>query len=139
MKHEYNVKVYPGDTDTYGVVWHGAYIKWLEAGRIELLEKMDIKFPKLDELGIVMPVVELDIRYKHFTRAYDEISITTTIEEFNQVDVVFYQEIKNIHTGRLLLTARVKCVTVSKEGKLFKVIPEYLSSKYNEILHNHSM
>ena len=130
MKHRFKVKVYPGDTDIYGVVWHGSYIKWLEAGRIELLEKFGIKFHELDKMGILMPVVEFDTRYKRFARVYEMLSIETSIEQFNKTDVVFYQEIKNIETNKLILSARVKGVTTSKEGKLFKVIPDYLQEKY---------
>lgn len=129
MHHEFKIKVYPGDTDTYGVVWHGAYIKWLEAGRIEVLEKLGIMFKELDEMGILMPVVELSINYKKFCRSYDELLITTKIEEYGTLDVVFYQEIKNLTTDKLALTARVKGVTTSAEGKLFRVLPEYVSSK----------
>ena len=130
MKHRFKVKVYPGDTDIYGVVWHGSYIKWLEAGRIELLEKIGIKFHELDKMGILMPVVEFDTRYKRFTRVYEMLSIETSIEQFNKTDVVFYQEIKNIETNKLILSARVKGVTTNREGKLFKVIPDYLQEKY---------
>jgi len=137
--HHYKIKVYPGDTDTYGVVWHGAYIKWLEAGRIELLEKMGIIFAEFDRLGILMPVTELNIRYKHFSKPYDELSITSKIEEFGKTHVTFYQEIKNINTNELILFARVTGVTTSMEGRLYKVIPDYLREKYNEVLHNHSM
>ena len=32
-------RVYYADTDAYGVVWHGTYLRWLEAGRIEYTEK----------------------------------------------------------------------------------------------------
>ncbi|HSA07017.1 MAG TPA: thioesterase family protein [Candidatus Gastranaerophilales bacterium] len=130
MKHEFRIKVYPGDTDSYGVVWHGAYIKWLEAGRIEALEQIGIKFLEMDAMGILMPVVELEIKYKHFCRPYDDLSIESSIEQFNTTDIVFYQEIKNIKTGRIVLTAKAKGVTTSREGKLFKVIPDYLREKY---------
>ena len=32
MKHTDELRVYYADTDAYGVVWHGAYLRWLEAG-----------------------------------------------------------------------------------------------------------
>lgn len=139
MKHKMKFRVYPGDTDTYGVVWHGAYIKWLEASRVELFEDMGILFAEMDRLGILIPVVELDIRYKHVARAFEELFVETVIEEFNKSNVVFYQEIKNLQTGQLILTARVKNVTTNSEGKLHRTVPDYLREKYNEILHSHSL
>lgn len=135
MKHEFTIKVFPGDTDSYGVVWHGAYIKWLEAGRIELLEQMGIKFLEMDEMGILMPVTELNIRYKHFAKPYDELSIVSSIEESGRTHLAFYQEIRNISTGELILFARVTGVTTSKEGKLHREIPDYLREKLKLLCH----
>jgi len=130
MKHEFNVKVYPADTDSYGVVWHGAYLKWLEKGRIGVLEQMDIKFRKLDEMGILMPVVNINLQYKKFARPYDELSVESVITEFCKTSVIFYQEVKNINTRETVLTAKVIGVTTDKTGKLYRTIPEYLQSKY---------
>ncbi len=133
MKHGFKVKVFPGDTDCYGVVWHGAYLKWLEAGRIEILEQIDIKFQEMSVLGILMPVTELKIRYKHFARAYDELSIETSIKELAKARLTFYQEIKNINTGDLILHAAVTGVTTDKNGKLYRVIPDYLQEKLEAV------
>ncbi len=39
MQSEINLeyKVQYADTDAYGVVWHGTYLRWMEAGRVEWL------------------------------------------------------------------------------------------------------
>ena len=34
MKHTFEQKVFFADTDAYSVVWHGTYLRWMEAGRI---------------------------------------------------------------------------------------------------------
>ena len=132
MKHEFKVTVYPADTDTYGVVWHGAYIKWLERGRIELFEQMGIKFLEMDEMGIVMPVVNINLQYKKFGKPYDEISIESQVIKTGKTSITFYQEIKNIKTDEILVTADVTGVTTNREGKLYRTIPEYIQEKYKE-------
>lgn len=38
MKNIIEQKVFYSDTDAYGVVWHGAYLRWLEMGRVEWCE-----------------------------------------------------------------------------------------------------
>lgn len=138
MKHELKIKVYPGDTDCYGVVWHGAYIKWLEAGRVGLFDQLGISYSELNNSGITTPVVELNIRYKFPAKAHENLILTTTLEQFSRIGIVFNHELNNAETGRLNITARVKNVFASPEGRLLKVIPECLREKY-EILHNHSM
>lgn len=129
IKHEFKVKVYHADTDCYNVVWHGAYFKWLEAGRVEVLESVGIRFAEMEEMGIKMPVTEINIRYKHFGKLYDNLSIATTVEEVGRTHLTFKHEITNIDTGKLIVSAKVTGVTTDKQGKLFREIPTYVRDK----------
>lgn len=138
MKHENIVKIYHHDTDCYNVVWHGAYLKWFEIGRIELSQLIDIDFRTLDELGILMPVVELNCRYKSPARLMDKICITTELKELKQASVTFSHTITNIKTGKVLLNASSTVVTTNKDGKLLRKMPDYLYQKYNNTLNNNN-
>ena len=40
MRNEFIQKIYYADTDAYGVVWHGAYLRWLEKGRCDFSEEL---------------------------------------------------------------------------------------------------
>ena len=68
MSHAFKQKVYYSDTDAYGVVWHGSYLRWLEMGRVMMIEQAGHKISKLADEDIVLPVVELNIKYKTFFR-----------------------------------------------------------------------
>ena len=133
IKHEFKVKVYHADTDCYNVVWHGAYFKWLEAGRVEVLESVGIRFSEMEEMDVLMPVTEINVRYKHFGRLYDSLLISTTIEEVGRTHISFLQEITNMGTERLILSARVTGVTTDRQGKLFREIPEYVREKLEKL------
>ena len=74
MKNILKQKVYYSDTDAYGVVWHGSYLRWLEMGRIEFGETMGLNLPEQQAQDIVLPVVNLNIRYKASARLNDEVS-----------------------------------------------------------------
>ena len=56
MKHEFEQKVFYSDTDAYGVVWHGSYLRWMEIGRVELCEKVGYSLTKLFEDDVTLPV-----------------------------------------------------------------------------------
>jgi len=133
MEYIQNVKIYHSDTDCYNVVWHGAYAKWLEAGRIEFSEKIGIKFEELEKMNIHMPVVELNLRYKHPAKLFDELEIKTTLHELKKTSATFEHVIKNINTGMVILTATSTVVTTDVNGKLFRTMPEYLYKKYSKI------
>ena len=130
MEYTNTVKIYHSDTDCYNVVWHGAYAKWLEAGRIEFSEKIGIKFEELEKMNIHLPVVELNIRYKYPAKLFDELEIKTTLKELKKTSATFGHEIKNINTGMIILTATSTIVTTDTNGKLFRIMPEYLYEKY---------
>lgn len=136
MEYLSRIKIYHSDTDCYNVVWHGAYAKWMEAGRVEFSEKIGIKFSELEKMHIQMPVVELNIRYKHPAKLFDELEIKTTLKELKKTSVTFEHVITNINTGVAILTASSTIVTTDTNGKLFRTIPEYLYNKYSKLIGN---
>ncbi|MEB3307933.1 MAG: acyl-CoA thioesterase [Cyanobacteriota bacterium] len=57
-------RVLPQHTDHAGVMWHGAYVAWLEEGRIEALAAAGLGYDQLSEMGLELPVVGLSIDYR---------------------------------------------------------------------------
>ena len=91
IENTMNFKVQYADTDAYGVVWHGSYLRWMEEGRVELLEDYGLKIDKLQhEDDVVMPVIELDIKYKYSAKLMDEIVLKTKIIDLTKTTVTFF-------------------------------------------------
>ncbi len=135
MKHIYEQKVYYADTDSYGVTWHGTYLRWLEAGRVELCEMLGLNLKKLMEQDILIPVVNLSIRYKMSARLDDTVVIETEISKFNGLTVTFKQSIKSKETGKVYVLADVDGVAISyATGRLYKKMPELLSKAFEKEL-----
>ena len=134
MKHENIVKIYYKDTDSYGIVWHGAYIKWFEVGRVELSHLAGIDFETLDNKEILLPVVELNCRYKSPARVMDELLITTELKELKQISITFLHTVRNIKSENLILTATTTVVPTDKNGKLIKKMPEYLQENFKQFV-----
>jgi len=125
-------KVYYSDTDSYGVVWHGSYLRWLEAGRVEWCEMLGQNLISLENLDIVMPVVNLNVRYKASARLNDNIIIETKISKFNGLSVTFSQTIKSADTLKTFVEAEVEVVAISKAGKLYRRMPEVLANIFKK-------
>jgi acyl-CoA thioester hydrolase len=131
MQHKNIVKVYYADTDSYGIVWHGAYIKWFEVARVEISAMLDIDFKILESMGVQMPVVELNVRYKSPARALDELLIESEVGELKKTSITFNHKITNLTTGKIVLNANSTVVTTDIDGKLYRKIPDYIFEKYN--------
>ena len=73
------------ETDRMGVTHHSNYIRWMEEARMAMLEEMGFSYQKLESMGIVSPVTEVDCKYKAPSTFADVITIHTGIESFNGV------------------------------------------------------
>ena len=132
MTHIDEIRVYYADTDAYGVVWHGAYLRWLEAGRIEYTDKvMGLDLKKMQEDGCVLPVVELNVKYKLSAKLDDNLILETTVDELRPSAIVFKQTLKNKETGAINIIGTVTCVAVdTKTNKMFRRLPDYIVNAY---------
>ena len=123
MKHEFKQKVFYSDTDAYGVVWHGSYLRWLEMGRIGLCEDAGYSLSKLYEADVTLPVVELNVRYKSPAKLEDELLIITELLETSKLSMTFLQKILNAQTQKLNIEAKVKVVATHNDGNLYRNLP----------------
>ncbi len=118
-----NFKVQYADTDAYGVAWHGSYLRWMEAGRIDVLYKNNIDIKKLDEEnGIKMPVIELNVKYKKSAKLMDDVVVKTKVLEKTSFYVVFEQIVQSVG-GETFIEGTVKGVCV-KNGKILRSLEE---------------
>ena len=57
-------RVLPQHTDHAGVMWHGAYLAWLEEARVEALAEAGLAYSTLSERGLALPVVGLQLEFR---------------------------------------------------------------------------
>lgn len=62
--HIINVRIRYAETDQMGVVYHGNYAQFLEMGRVEWLRNLGVSYKSMEETGVMLPVVSLQIFYK---------------------------------------------------------------------------
>lgn len=124
MKHVFSQKVFYSDTDAYGVVWHGNYLRWLEMGRVLLCEQAGYTLKELEDQDIVLPVADLNIKYKQSAKLEDEIVIETKIQDWGKFYLTFYQTILDKKREKVFVEAAVKVVAINKSGKLYRSLPE---------------
>lgn len=108
---DYLLRTRYAETDQMGVVYYGNYPQYLELGRVEWLRSIGFTYKAMEEEGIMMPVVSLQIQYKK-PALYDElITIRTKLKELPSTKIEFNYEILN-EKGELLSTANTVLVFV---------------------------
>lgn len=78
-----------------GVVYYGHYAQYFEVGRTEAIRAMGLTYRELEEAGILMPVIELIVRYIRPARYDDLLVIRTTIRELPGKSITFFSELYN--------------------------------------------
>ena len=134
MKHEFKQRVYYADTDAYGVVWHGTYLRWMEAARVEFCDILGIDLVQLKNEDIAIPVTNINIRYKSSAFLDENVVVETVLTKISPLTAVFSQIIKNAETNIVHTIAEVEVVAVHNDGKIYRRLPEELKSKLERAL-----
>ena len=133
MKHTFETKVYFSDTDNYGVVWHGAYLRWMEMGRVEFCKEMTgLTLKELEQKDILLPVSNINIKYKSSAKLEDIVVVETEVSDYNGFTATFKQTIKSKETDRIFIVADVVIVAVHSDTKLYRRMPEPLASTFEK-------
>jgi acyl-CoA thioester hydrolase len=122
---EIQIRVRYGETDQMGVVYHGNYPIYLEMGRIELLRKMGVSYKKMEENGIMLPVVSLSLNYKKSAVYDDVINVKTQLKKRPTVRIEFDYEITN-EAGEILTTASTTLVFIDMKTNKPTRPPNYI-------------
>ena len=103
MYSETKIVVRYAETDKMGIVHHSVYPIWYEQGRTDFIKLADLTYSKIEELGIMLPLVSLTSNFKKPADYEDELIVRTSISKFTPARIEFYYEVyKNneiINTG----------------------------------------
>ena len=95
VKSELNIDVRYYETDQMGIVHHSNYVRYFECGRVDMLKKLGLPIEKIEEAGVMLPVVSVECRYKVPARLGDTLKVVTMIDEVPRAKLVIRTEIFN--------------------------------------------
>ncbi|MDZ7878692.1 MAG: thioesterase family protein [Saprospiraceae bacterium] len=127
--HETQARVRYGETDQMGYLYYGNYALYYEVGRVEMLRSLGLTYREMESsLGIMMPVMSLQMRYVR-PALYDElITIRTTLRELPTSTITFHHELYN-EKKKLLNGGSVKLCFVDMATNKTVAPPQYMTGK----------
>ncbi len=87
--HTTQVRVRYGETDAMGYVYYGNYALYFEVGRNETMRKLGFPYGRIEEYGIMMPVVDMHLHYDSAAHYDDLLDITTGVLELHAASMIF--------------------------------------------------
>lgn len=122
LQHTCEYRVIYGDTDQMGVVYHANYLRFFERGRCELMRALAFPYGKVEEAGVLLPVIDAQVSYKQPARFDDLVHIETTVGPITRVRVSFTYRLHR-EDGTLLATGTTVHACINAQGKPVRVPP----------------
>jgi len=119
---------YP-EVDRMGVAHHANHFIWFEIGRTELMRARGVTYRRLEEEGILLPVIEAACSYHAPARYDDLLRVHTRIESATAVRIAFTYRVESEADGRTLATGATQHAAVDRGGR-----PRRLPARLRELL-----
>lgn len=112
------------ETDKMAIVHHSNYARFLEECRIDMLEHYGISLEMFEDLGYMIPVLELNCRYIESVRYGETIRIVPKLEKVTPVKFlitykIYNQEMTKIvheaYSSHCFIDSKYKPVSMKKE------------------------
>lgn len=109
------------ETDAMGIVHHSSYVAWMEVGRTEFMRSFGFTYRQLEEMGVVMPVLEINVRYRQPSFYDDELRISTWVEELSRTRIKLAYRIMRVSDERLLTEAYSLHTFTGPDGRPIRI------------------
>ena len=122
--HEIELRVRYPECDPMGFVHHAVYPVWLEMGRTEMLRASGGDYRALEESGVFLAVVRLELRYRRPARYDDLVRVRTSLLAAGPVKIEHAYEV--LRGEELLVEAKTTLACLDREGRA-RPVPTGLS------------
>lgn len=126
--YEHKAQYY--ETDQMGIVHHSNYIRWFEEARVDLMDQAGLGYKKMEEAGIISPVLSVEAEYKSMVHFGDVVAIEASLEEYNGIRMTVSYLVKDKDSGEIRCKGRTRHCFLDREEK-----PVYLK-KSDPVFHD---
>jgi acyl-CoA thioester hydrolase len=112
------------ETDLMGIVHHGSYVAYLEAGRVEWLRRRGVSYASWAARGMHLAVVELSLKYRAPVRFDEELDIEVVLGEMRAASVRFDYRLLRVSDELLCAEASTRLACVDDRQGLRRISRE---------------
>lgn len=125
LSAEKRIEIRFSEVDMMGVVWHGAYAKYLEDAREAFGRQYGLSYTRYISESIFAPIVELKFSYKKPLRYGMTPLVRITYRPTDAAKIVFDYEILDPESGDIFLKATSVQVFMDKDYTLLWEPPAF--------------
>ncbi|MFO7872956.1 MAG: thioesterase family protein [Bacteroidales bacterium] len=130
---ETQLRVRYAETDQMGFAYYGNYPQYYEVGRAEAMRKIGMTYREMEEKGVVMPIVDMQIKYIRPAYYDDLLTIKTHVPDMPGSRMNFHYEIYN-QEGTLLNKGVTVLAFLNKSTGRPCPAPDWFIEKLEEVV-----
>jgi acyl-CoA thioester hydrolase len=112
------------ETDLMGIVHHGNYLTYFEAGRVEWLRRRNVTYASWEARGLHLPVVDAEVKYRLPARFDDVLVIETRLTERRGVSLRYGYKV--LRDGALVAEGATRLACVNDKHVLTRIPADVL-------------
>lgn len=121
-----SIRVYFQDTDAGEVMYHAAYLNFLERARTEWLRHLGFEQKELEpRYGILFVVRSLEMKFMRPARLDDLVAVSVDVSRLGRAQVTLLQEVRC--NSSLLVQAKVNLACVTRGSFRPQPLPEAIA------------
>lgn len=120
--HETQIRVRYAETDAMGYLHHSNYLTYFEIGRTELFRAQGGNYRAVEERGLFLVVVKVEVHYRKPARYDDLLTLRTTISRITPAKLEHEYEL--FRGSELLTSASSVLACVGADGNVQRMPDE---------------
>ncbi|NLG04832.1 MAG: acyl-CoA thioesterase [Clostridia bacterium] len=116
MHQDYEHKAQYYETDQMGIIHHSNYIRWMEEARIDLMEQCGCGYVKMEEAGVISPVLSIECKYQSMVYFGDTVRIKTTLLSYNGIKMEIGYEMQRVGDGAICFHGKSEHCFINREN-----------------------
>lgn len=132
--YEHTMRSRYSETDKMGYVYYGRYLEYFEVARTEMIRSIGFPYSQLEDEGVMLPVVESQIKYKAPLFYDDEISIEVLLFDIPTVKLVTYYRMYTTRSEMLHAYGKVILCFMSEDTRKPRRAPENFAQQLSAVI-----
>ncbi len=115
------LRVTYAEVDRMGFLHHSNHLRWFERGREEFCRRREAAYREMEDAGVLVVVVDLDVKYKTPLQYEDVAELSVRLMDVRHASLVFEYTLTRVSDGALAATGRTRHAFLTREGRVTRI------------------
>lgn len=132
IEFDYTLRSRYGETDKMGNVYHARFLEYFEVARVEMIRSYGLSYQKMEEEGIMLPVISAELEYKSPVFYDEEIIIKVMVFDTPGVRLQTWYKVIAKDRDQLCVFGKVILCFMDEETRRPCRAPKYFLDQFEK-------